>query len=51
MHPTEKEKQDSEYELGLARASLGKLDRLKKTEDARKFESLKWAEEVQIISK
>ena len=51
MRPTEKEKEDREYELGLARAALRKLNCMKKTEDTRKFESLKWADEVTIISK
>ena len=48
---TESEKEKREYELGLARAAMGKISRQDKDQSARQFSSLQWQDEVRLASK
>ena len=48
---TKSEKERREYELGLARAAMGKINQKDKDESARQFSSLQWQNEVRIALK
>ena len=48
---TESKKKGEEYELGLARAAMGKINQKEKDESTRQFSSLQWWDEARIASK
>ena len=51
LTPTESEKEKREYELGLARAAMGKISKESKDQHAREFSSLQWRDEARLASK
>ena len=51
LTPTESEKEKREYELGLARAVMGKISKESKDQSAREFSSLQWQDEARLASK